>query len=115
MRAFCTDGSAAFAFASGRALTATEAGFAEILDLLARRGIATLPRLRRLLDAHDQLNETADPHLLGVRELLEDDLLQRRERGLGIALAQAAAVGDLTCQLRLGQGHWTPSVVGEMT
>src|SRR5258707_80754 len=46
-------------------------------DLLARGGVATLPRLGGRLEAHRQLNEIADLHLLRIADLAEDDFLER--------------------------------------
>jgi hypothetical protein len=46
--------------------------------------------------------QAADPHLLGVPELLEHDLIERRERPLRIGFAQLRATGDRGNELRLG-------------
>src|SRR3954469_1322316 len=79
-------------------------------DLFARRRIAALAGLRRLLHPHGELDDTADLHLLGVGELVEDDFLERVEHGLGLALAETGAVGDFTYELTLGKRHEAPSV-----
>src|SRR5439155_24102049 len=53
------------------------------------------------------LHDALPIYLLRVGELLEHDFLERRECSLGIGLAQAAAISDLTGELRLGKRHRT--------
>jgi hypothetical protein len=62
-------------------------------DLLAGGGVASLARLRCVLEADGELDDAADPNLLGVAELLENDLFQGLEHGLGVRLAQTCPVG----------------------
>src|SRR6516225_3284652 len=78
------------------------------LDLFSSRRVSALALLGRWLDAHRQLDKASDAHLLGVPELLEDDLLERRERALGVVLAQFGAVGDGGHELRLRKGQSVP-------
>jgi hypothetical protein len=93
-RAFCTDGSAPFARASGRARKSTLAGFAAIVISSPVAGLrpwrAFCAGLTRTVNFH----QAADPHLLGIAQFIEDDLIERRERSLRIGLAQLRAVCD---------------------
>jgi hypothetical protein len=127
-RAFCTVGSAALAFASGRARRSTLAGLAAIVisspvagfrpfrafcagfDLLARRGVPALPRLLRRLHANGQLHQAADPHLLRIPELLEHELLEHAEHPLSVCTADLGAVSYGARELCLGQRHGNSSV-----
>jgi len=65
------------AAASGRARASTLAGLAAIVIPLAGRGIAALACFLRPFDTHGELHERADPYLLGVRELLQYNLVRR--------------------------------------
>src|SRR5581483_2375018 len=74
-------------------------------DLLAGCRVAARPRLRRRLHAHGELDEAADLHLLGVADLLEHDLLERREDVLHLGAAEVGALGDFGGKLGLSQSQ----------
>jgi hypothetical protein len=77
-RAFCTDGSAPFARASGRARKSTLAGLAAIVISSPVAGLrpwrAFCAGLTRTVNFH----QAADPHLLGIAQFIEDDLIGAR-------------------------------------
>ena len=63
-------------------------------DLPRVAGVAALARLLRRPDAYRQLDQAADPNLLGVAQFIEHDVIEGRERPLRIGLAQLRAVRD---------------------
>jgi hypothetical protein len=79
-------------------------------DLLAGCGVATLARLLSRLDTHGQLHKTAEPDLLGVAQLLEHNLLERRENALGLGAGDVGAVGDRVGELYLSQRQRNSSI-----
>ena len=102
-RSFCAGGSAALARASGRARMSTAAGLAAIVISSPVTGFRPLRSLRRRLDSHRQLHQAANPYLLSVPDLFEDDLLERGDRAPGVCFAQICPLGDGACELLLGQ------------
>ena len=76
-RAFCTDGSAVLAFASGRARRSTLAGLAAIVISSPVAGLRPWRFFWAGLTRNGQLPHPPDPYLLGIAELLERDLLER--------------------------------------
>ena len=104
-RAFCTDGSAALAFASGRARTSTLAGLAAIVISAPVAGLRPVRFLVAGLTRTVELDEASEPDLLGIAQLPEDDLVEGVERPLRVGLAHLGAVRDRRDHLGLGQRH----------
>jgi len=69
------------------------------LDLLAGGRVAALALLLRGLDAHGELHEPAHADLLGIAELLEDDLVQRGECSLGVGPGQLSSARSATAAI----------------
>ena len=101
-RAASTEGSAAFAFASGRAFTVADRGLGRDGDLFARRRVPALAPASRVLDPDVELHDAARSRTsLRLRELTEDDLLERFEDGLGVTFVASGSVGNLADELDL--------------
>src|SRR5664279_3621271 len=72
-------------------------------DLLPGSRVSARAFLLRRLDPDGQLDKTANADLLGVAELLQDDLLQRPEDPLGLRPGDLGAVSDSARELRLSE------------
>jgi hypothetical protein len=107
-RAFCTEGSAALAFASGRARSNC-GGLPSGRDRLTSRRVTTRTRLLGWLDPNGQLHETPNPHLLRIPQLFKHNLLERCEDPLGLSATDIGSISDGVRQLDLGQRQLNPS------
>jgi hypothetical protein len=108
-RVFCTVGSAAFAFASGRARRSTLAGLAVIV---ISSPVAGFRPLRAFCAGFTRTVSCTRPpiRLLRVPELLENDLLEHAEHSLRLGAADFGAVSDGARELCLGQRQRNSSV-----
>jgi hypothetical protein len=72
-----------------------------------------LASLRGRLQPDRQLHDVPNFHFLGIRDLVEHDLLERSERTLGIGTREIGALGDGVGELSLSEGHSSPESVDE--
>jgi hypothetical protein len=104
-RAFCTDGSAALAFAGGRALTSTLAGLAAIV---ISSPVAGLRPARFLVAGLTRtVSWTSPPSRIFCALPSSSSTIWSRASSarLSVRLAHLAAVGDRGDHLGLGQRH----------